>query len=255
VNDWPSVSTARDRLRPLLRAPIAEGTRSLPPPLRSAGKLPCASGRRRIPAPMSLQERILGCPVGGAIGDAVGGVPERGELSLSDNTQLTLATCEALQAGRVSLEEIAAAFVRWCRAGAVTGVGSSTLKALRDLSVGAHWALSGARQWRRDADRSRARSSDYLGALAVVLPFAGARILRTPCRTAAPGYVVETVPRALFLARRMTAELFAGRVGRAGAGRRAGIPDTIGSIADQVAGARLDRLRLPRTSSLAPSRR
>jgi ADP-ribosyl-[dinitrogen reductase] hydrolase len=94
---------------------------------------------------MSLHDRILGCLLGGAIGDAVGGVPERGEISLSDDTQLTLATCEALQVGEVSPEAIAAAFTRWFRAGAITGVGSSTLKALRDLAAGAHWALSGAR--------------------------------------------------------------------------------------------------------------
>lgn len=93
-----------------------------------------------------LQDHILGCLAGGAIGDAFGGVPERGRLSLSDDTQLTLATCEAIQAaGRVAPEAIAGAFARWFRAGAITGVGSSTLKALRDLDVGAHWALSGAR--------------------------------------------------------------------------------------------------------------
>ena len=33
----------------------------------------------------------------------------------------------------------------WFGDGKVTGLGSSTLKALRDLQAGAHWALSGAR--------------------------------------------------------------------------------------------------------------
>ena len=96
--------------------------------------------------PMPTPGSILGCLIGGAIGDVVGGVPERGDLSVSDDTQLTLATCEAIaDLGRVEPGEVAAAFVRWFRARAITGVGSSTLKALRDLEAGAHWALSGAR--------------------------------------------------------------------------------------------------------------
>jgi ADP-ribosylglycohydrolase len=66
---------------------------------------------------MPLRDRILGCLLGGAIGDAVGGVPERGDLSLSDDTQLTLATCEAIQAAGSSPEAIAAAFTRWFLSG------------------------------------------------------------------------------------------------------------------------------------------
>jgi len=91
-------------------------------------------------------DKIVGCLVGGAIGDVVGGVRERGRLCLSDDTQMTLATCEAIRTnGSASAEAIAEEFSRWFRAGAITGVGSSTLKALRDLSTGVHWALSGAR--------------------------------------------------------------------------------------------------------------
>src|SRR5262249_27153108 len=45
--------------------------------------------------------------------------------------------------GCVSPEQIAGRFAAWFRQGRVTGVGASTLKALRDLSAGAHWALSG----------------------------------------------------------------------------------------------------------------
>jgi ADP-ribosyl-[dinitrogen reductase] hydrolase len=103
-----------------------------------------------------LEDRVLGCIVGGAIGDAMGG-PYEGQpgpvalqpdapCHLSDDTQLTLATCEAVCAdGTVSPASIADRFLCWFRQGRVTGVGASTLKALRDLAAGAHWALSGRR--------------------------------------------------------------------------------------------------------------
>jgi len=92
------------------------------------------------------QERIRCCIVGGAVGDALGGIAERSAKTLSDDTQLTLATCEAiLAAGRPDPGAIAARMRAWFAAGEITGVGSSTLKALRDLEAGAHWALAGAR--------------------------------------------------------------------------------------------------------------
>lgn len=103
-----------------------------------------------------LPERARGCILVGAIGDAMGG-PFEGQpgplkfreyttWSISDDTQLTLATCESIiQADEVSPEHIAGRFLHWYRARRVTGMGSSTLKALRDLDAGAHWALAGAK--------------------------------------------------------------------------------------------------------------
>ncbi|MFN7918732.1 MAG: ADP-ribosylglycohydrolase family protein [Bryobacteraceae bacterium] len=99
-----------------------------------------------------VAERVRSCIIGGAWGDVSGGLWERqrmrmpaSELSLSDDTQLTLATCEAIMdAKRVDPASIADAMLRWFREGRVTGMGSSTLKALRDLDAGVHWAFSGA---------------------------------------------------------------------------------------------------------------
>jgi ADP-ribosylglycohydrolase len=96
------------------------------------------------------------CLLAGALGDAWGGPYEGGTAvgaapfpaapRISDDTWLTLATCEAIVrvGGVVAPEEIARSFASWFAAGRLAGVGSATLKALRDLSVGAHWALSGA---------------------------------------------------------------------------------------------------------------
>jgi ADP-ribosylglycohydrolase len=104
----------------------------------------------------SLSDRARGCILAGAIGDAMGGPFEgqpgplrfrdHSEWVISDDSQLTLATCESIiQAGEVSPEHIAARFAYWYRARRITGMGAGTLKALRDLDAGAHWALAGAR--------------------------------------------------------------------------------------------------------------
>jgi len=106
--------------------------------------------------PVTLKSRVLGCLLGGALGDAWGGPSEgragplRFELPagplLSDDTQLTLAACEAIiESGCVEPENVASHLSRWFQAGRIRGVGSSTLKALRDLAAGTHWALAGAR--------------------------------------------------------------------------------------------------------------
>ena len=91
---------------------------------------------------MRFFDSVLGCIVGGAIGDCVAGVPERKSLCLSDDTQLTLATCESIRAaGKVSPEHIAATMLRWFCSGEVTGLGSSTLKASATFEQVPHWAL------------------------------------------------------------------------------------------------------------------
>jgi ADP-ribosyl-[dinitrogen reductase] hydrolase len=92
------------------------------------------------------RQRIIATILGGAIGDVLGGIAERASLNLSDDTQLTLATCEAILAsGDVNAKTIANRMLEWFLAGRITGIGSSTLKAFRDLESGTHWALAGAR--------------------------------------------------------------------------------------------------------------
>ena len=103
---------------------------------------------------MNLKDRIKGCLIYGAIGDSIGGRYEGTvsnksidfdfEWSISDDTQLTLATCEAIyDSKKVLPEKVAARFLDWYNRRMLTGLGSSTLKALRELQVGGHWALVG----------------------------------------------------------------------------------------------------------------
>jgi ADP-ribosyl-[dinitrogen reductase] hydrolase len=259
----------------------------------------------------TLIDAILGCIVGGAIGDASGAVfegspdgPASATLNsvdwhLTDDTQLTLATCEALaEHGTPDPAHIAASLLRWFRARRFTGLGASTLKALCDLDAGAHWALAGRKGERAAgngaamriaplafcidplADESRRLIRDvcrithhsdeaYIGALAVVLAINAAgegekslewiasqlpdtsvrdRLLAYAAlppeslavaarRYGASGYVVESVPLALFAARQV------GRLGFAGMLEQViavgGDTDTNASLACQVAGAAL----------------
>ena len=100
--------------------------------------------------------RILGSILGGAIGDCLGS-PHEGqtaplvfshqfEWKISDDTQLTLATCEAISKNRrVDPQSISETFVNWHRSARFTGLGASTYKALSELCIGGHWALVGRR--------------------------------------------------------------------------------------------------------------
>lgn len=157
---------------------------------------------------LTRADQIAGCLFGGALGDAIGAHYETTgpsgtfrlpvDLRITDDTQLTIATCESIvELGAVNAEGIAGRFVRWFRERRFTGLGSSTLKSLSELDAGGHWALVGATGERaagngaairiaplaffldpdRDVDRQQIRDvcrithrndEAYLGALAIV---------------------------------------------------------------------------------------
>jgi ADP-ribosyl-[dinitrogen reductase] hydrolase len=265
-------------------------------------------------------ERVVGMVLGGAIGDGwgrpyEGSVPREpaaapDELVVTDDTQLTLATCEAVvECGRADPERIAARFVAWFRAGRLHGLGASTLKAMRDLDSGAHWALSGAKGDRSagngaamriaplaflldPADQGQRRTlrdicrithhhdEAYVGALAVArairlvgragyavanlladvaLDLPDSQVRDRICRFASftddvspfqigntwgsSGFVADSVPLALFAARDICRRPFAEVVQRAI--EAGGDADTIGSIAGQIAGAKVGFSGLP----------
>lgn len=104
---------------------------------------------------LTRENRICGCLLGGALGDAIGSYFEGSDadvefamppyLRVTDDTQLTIATCESIVESRaISPESISRHFVRWFRERRLSGIGSSTLKALTELDAGGHWAMVGA---------------------------------------------------------------------------------------------------------------
>ncbi|MEW4454462.1 ADP-ribosylglycohydrolase family protein [Bremerella sp. JC817] len=106
-------------------------------------------------AKLSRSQRIAGCLLTGALGDAIAAPYETSppgqslvagkQLRTTDDTQLTLATCEAIVArSAVDPAAIAQAMLHWFQAGRIRGIGSSTLKSMRDLTVGVHWADAGS---------------------------------------------------------------------------------------------------------------
>jgi ADP-ribosylglycohydrolase len=111
-----------------------------------------------------LFEQFEGCIFCGAIGDAWGSgyenaaiLPQRSTFffvgpaavaapvwSLTDDTWLTLATCEALcEKDRFEPDLLATYFVDYFRRGLVRGAGASTIKALVELEAGIHWRQTG----------------------------------------------------------------------------------------------------------------
>jgi ADP-ribosylglycohydrolase len=141
---------------------------------------------------LDLENSILGCIVGGAIGDAydsfyegrMGIVPmdDHAPWSITDDTCLTLATCKAIiENGEINPETIANRFVAWFREDRIRGIGASTLKAFRDLSVGAHWALAGCKG-ERAAGNGAAMRVAPLAFLLNVQDSKDRQILRDVCR-------------------------------------------------------------------------
>lgn len=142
----------------------------------------------------ALADRVVGCLVGGALGDAAGAAREGAaentsrspaterEWFLTDDTQTTLATCEAIvERGMPDPAAIAASLLRWYRARRLTGLGAATLQALRDLDAGNHWALSG-----RKGDRAAGNGAAMrIAPLAFCLDPAqdeSRRLIRDVCR-------------------------------------------------------------------------
>ncbi len=100
-------------------------------------------------------ERLETLLLAGAAGDGIGGSFEGQPLDpdrhlpsspwrVSDDTRMTFATCRGIaRSNPVDPAIIASEYLKQFRAG-LPGVGSSTLKAMRDLAAGQHWALAGA---------------------------------------------------------------------------------------------------------------
>ena len=103
---------------------------------------------------MSLHERITGCLFAGSLGDSIGAFFENQTapqfaiptaLRVTDDTQLTIATCESIiDSSDVDAESIAARMTDWFRDRRISGIGASTLKSLTELDAGGHWAMVGA---------------------------------------------------------------------------------------------------------------
>lgn len=112
---------------------------------------------------MNKAQRFRGCIFGGAIGDAWGsGFENKTEIKadtlylfdkpkevqpdwkITDDTQLTLATMEALiNHEEIKPEFIADFFLKLYKTKRLRGIGSSTLKALQELDFGGHWSQVG----------------------------------------------------------------------------------------------------------------
>ena len=141
---------------------------------------------------MSSLDRITGSILGGAIGDALAGpyegairpvtIDHKGEWRLSDDTQLTLATCEAISnSHQVDPAIISSTFVQWYRNSLLTGLGASTSKALSELNVGGHWALVGRKGEMAAGNGAAMRIAPLAFCLNPQEP-AGRQVIRDVCR-------------------------------------------------------------------------
>lgn len=114
---------------------------------------------------MTKGDRFSGCIIGGAIGDALGSgyenLPKEDETlfypfgkpkkkiptwQITDDTQLTLATCEAIiESEQINPEILANWLLKYYKQKRIYGIGSSTLKAMKELNIGGHWSQVGRR--------------------------------------------------------------------------------------------------------------
>ncbi|MFK7950732.1 MAG: ADP-ribosylglycohydrolase family protein [Saprospiraceae bacterium] len=112
---------------------------------------------------MTINDRFKGCILLGAIGDAMGSCYEnqvetpddtfylfskpkfeKPTWQITDDTQLTLATIEAMVEDKtLNPETFAQHFLKLYRQRKITGIGASTLKALQELQFGGHWSQVG----------------------------------------------------------------------------------------------------------------
>ncbi len=110
-----------------------------------------------------IHEKFEACIISGAIGDAWGSTYENeikkdtsknyywgvsAEQSktwaITDDTQLTLASCEALFDNTDFTPEILSGyFIKYYKERKLSGIGSSTLKAILELEAGGHWSQVG----------------------------------------------------------------------------------------------------------------
>ncbi|MBC6698561.1 ADP-ribosylglycohydrolase family protein [Hymenobacter puniceus] len=111
-----------------------------------------------------LREKFEACLLAGAIGDAWGSSFENAphadntptfylggkpapirRWAITDDTQLTLATCEVLAAGPFDPTRLGQQFVSYYQQGRPTGLGASTLQAIRNAEAEMSWTQTGRR--------------------------------------------------------------------------------------------------------------
>ncbi len=111
---------------------------------------------------MNFQDQFEACIICGAIGDAWGSSYENEVIIddseiyylgkkkiksrnwfITDDTQLTLATCEALSEKGFNPENLINKFIQYYRSNKLIGIGASTLKAILDKEAGIHWSQAG----------------------------------------------------------------------------------------------------------------
>lgn len=100
-----------------------------------------------------MVKKVKACLVTGFLGDAFGSKFELSDIpagddrwAFTDDTQLTVATCESILASqKLDLDHQAQTFVQWYRTGRIKGIGASTLMAMVQLISGASPVNSGAK--------------------------------------------------------------------------------------------------------------